>query len=297
MTKILIAGREENSGELRKVFEDSGHEAVFVENGSEVIDRVYLENPQIIILDLHYSKPSGLEILEKLKSAPSTREMPVILIASRNARSRIRKGIELGAYDYISKPFFREVILARIRNVSYIRGKMKEVESLLVRDYLTGLYNRKFFMERLQEELSWAVIYREPFSVLILDIDHFKRVNDTYGHSCGDEVLQQVAQGMQSAIRPQDIVARYGGEEFIVLLPGIDSEKAAAAGEKVRLAIQDSEFICRKDNIQLKVTVSIGINTFEGNMDLSQDNLITQADKALYDAKSGGRNRVVIYRH
>ena len=130
---------------------------------------------------------------------------------------------------------------------------------------------------------------------MMFDIDHFKKTNDTYGHSCGDEILRQVANVLISVLRPQDIVARYGGEEFIALLANTDSESAATLGEKLRAAIDEGEFSCSKGGTRLHVSISIGISTFDGNMDISHDNFIGQADKALYEAKRTGRNKVVTF--
>lgn len=296
MIKVLVAdSTEDGRNVLEKILTDSGYECVFSENSEEIIDRVYIEHPDIIIFDLKSSDPSGLEILQKLKSAPSTRDIPVMLVAPKNARAKIKKGYGLGAYDYIARPYFSEEVLARIRNITYVLEKMKELEALLVRDYLTGLYNRKFFMERLHEEFAWSVIYKEPFSLMMFDIDHFKKINDTYGHSCGDEILRQIANVLVSVLRPQDVVARYGGEEFIALLANADMAYAAILGEKLRAAVSEGVFSCSKGGAKLHVSISIGISTFDGTMDISHDNFIGQADKALYEAKKTGRNKVVLY--
>ena len=296
MIKVLVAdSTEDGRTVLEHILRDGGYESVFVQSSEEIINSVYVEHPDIIIFDLKFSGPSGLEILQKLKSAPSTRDIPVMFIAPKNARASIKKGYGLGAYDYITRPYFSEEVIARIRNITYVLEKMKELEALLVRDYLTGLYNRKFFMERLQEEFAWSVIYKEPFSLMMFDIDHFKKTNDTYGHACGDEILRQVANVLISVLRPQDIVARYGGEEFIALLANTDTAYAAILGENLRAAVNEGDFSCSKGGARLHVSISIGISTFDGNMDISHDNFIGQADKALYEAKRTGRNKVVIY--
>jgi diguanylate cyclase (GGDEF)-like protein len=205
------------------------------------------------------------------------------------------KCYSLGAYDYISRPFFREEVLARIRNIGYVSEKIKEFEKLLVRDYLTGLYNRKFFMERLHEELTWAGRYSEPLSFIILDIDHFKKINDTYGHSCGDEVLKRLSKTLVESLRAHDVVARYGGEEFVVLLANTGPDDAITVGEKLRVAVQETEFYCGEDTAKLPVTISIGISSTDGDFDPVADSLIIRADHALYEAKAAGRNRVISF--
>lgn len=294
--KILIADTAGDTKRvLKKIFGDEGYECVFIENSKEIIDKVYSDLPDIIILDIKLSQPTGLKILERLKSAPSTRDIPVILIATRKAQRTLKKGYELGAYDYVSKPYFREEVLARIGNIIYIREKMKELDMLIVRDYLTGLYNRKFFMERLQEELSWSTKYKEPFSIIMLDIDHFKKINDTYGHSCGDEILKQLAHVLLSVLKPQDLVARYGGEEFIILSSNTDSDNAMLIAENLRTSVQNGHFSCGNDKIKLPVSISVGVTTLAESIGQSLDDLLWQADSALYTAKREGRNRVVIY--
>lgn len=295
--KVLIADSANDSKNvLGKMLFDEGYECVFVENSSEVVDRVYAEHPDIIILDAKLSKPHSLEVLSQLKSAPSTRDIPVILIASKRSHLKLTKGYELGAYDYISRPFFKQEILARISNIRFACDRIKELEKLLDRDYLTGLYNRRFFMERFLEEIAWSVRYKEPLSIMMLDIDFFKKINDTYGHGCGDEILKQISSALLSVLRAEDIVARYGGEEFIVLLPNTNPEGALTVAEKLRATVQDKNFFCEGGNIRLSVTISIGVTTYNGDTELSPDRLIGQADGALYNAKEGGRNLVVVYK-
>jgi diguanylate cyclase (GGDEF)-like protein len=291
--KILIAAKAVHKVvELRDILSEEGHDCGIIEGNGKVIDVIYDEIPEIVILDITLAKPSSLDILSKLKSAPSTRDIPVIVISSGKSAQKMAKCYDCGAYDCISRPFFREEIIARIRNIGYVCEKMKELEKLLVRDYLTGLYNRKFFMERLVEELAWAGRYNEPLSFIILDIDHFKRINDTYGHSCGDEILTQLSMTLGSALRAHDVVARYGGEEFVVLLANTDLDAAVTVAEKLRATVQESDFLCRDMTIELPVTISIGVASTGGDFEVSPDSLIVRADQALYEAKAAGRNRV-----
>lgn len=295
--KILIADNTKDTEDvLGKILYNEGYECVFIKDGSKVIDEVYNKLPDIIILDARLKKPSALEILEKLKSAPSTRDIQVFLIASGRSHQKLAKGYKLGATDYISKPFFKEELLTRICNITVACKRVSELERLLVRDYLTGLYNRKFFMERFVEEMAWAIRYGEPLSLMILDIDHFKRINDIYGHSCGDEVLKKIAKIMLSAVRQEDIVARYGGEEFSVLLPNTCIDGAATTAERLRLAVENSDISCEPEcKDKLTITISIGVTMYDGMGESSVDTLIGQADAALYEAKNKGRNMIALY--
>ena len=290
----MVATKAVNAAmELRSILQEEGHNCVTIEESSKIIDAIYHETPEMIMLDIGLTKPSSLDILTKLKSAPSTRDIPVIIITAEKSVHKMAKCYSFGAYDYISVPFFREEVIARIRNIGYVCEKMKEFEKLLVRDYLTGLYNRKFFMERLGEELAWAGRYGEPMSFIILDIDHFKKINDTYGHSCGDEVLRQLSKILVITLRAHDVVARYGGEEFVVLLANTGPEEAITVAEKLRVAVQENDFFCEEDKVKLSVTISIGLSSTDGNSDPVPDSLIIRADHALYEAKATGRNKVM----
>lgn len=292
--KVLIADTSpESKGVLGQILQNQGYECCFIENNGDIIDNVYREFPDVIFLTLHLQSRHSLKVLEKLKSAPSTRDMPVILIGSGRSRKTLTRGYQLGAYDYISQPYFKEEVLARLRNIIYIRNKTKELEYLMDRDYLTGLYNRNFFMSRLIEELSWSMSYNEPLSMMMLDIDFFKKINDTYGHRCGDEVLKKLASVMGSSLRREDVIGRFGGEEFIVLMSNTSADKAAELSENLRRAVMDERFDCAAAEL-LHVTISIGVTTFTNMNDPSPDMLIGQADGALYEAKKSGRNRVCV---
>jgi diguanylate cyclase (GGDEF)-like protein len=296
--KILISDKAKDAREvLGTILQEQGYECFFVDNGSEIIDKVYQELPNIVILDDRNNKHGCFDIVKKLKSAPSTRDIPVILSSSQRNPLTLAKGYQLGAYDYIYRPYFREEILARICNITYSFKMAKTLGDQLDRDYLTGLYNRKFFMGRFAEEVTWSMNYKEPLSIMLLDIDHFKKVNDTFGHSCGDEVLKQVAQRVASVVRPEHIAARYGGEEFIILLPNIPRDDAAGISEEIRTSVQNHDFSCDcQDKIfHLSATISIGVCTMDPGNDLTLDRLIDQVDKALYAAKEAGRNRVFVH--
>ncbi len=293
--KVLIADRSDDTKNvLGQILQNQGYECCFIESTDNIIEKVYHEFPDVVFLAIHLNARHNLRILEKLKSAPSTREIPVILIGTNRMRKTLAKGYQLGSYDYISLPYFKEEVLARLRNIIYIRNKTKEIEHMMDRDFLTGLYNRNFFMARLIEELSWSMSYNEPLSIVMFDIDYFKIVNDTYGHRCGDQVLKNLAGVMSAAMRREDILGRYGGEEFIVLMSNTSSDAAAEFGETLLKTVEDKTFYCAETDM-LKITMSAGIATFTNMSDPSPDVLIAHADCALYAAKKGGRNRACVY--
>ncbi len=292
--KILIAQQQYSRTDrsLSQYLEGDGHVCVLVHEAAAVVDEIYRETPDIILLCTRLHQPSCRHILQKIKSAPSTRDIPVLYLAPRNALQHLKRGYESGMYDYISLPWFPEEVSARLRNIQHVSDKARELEGLLVRDYLTGAYNRKYFMERFQEESTWAHRHGEPISVVMVDIDFFKKVNDTYGHCTGDHVLQQVSALIGSRIRPSDLAARYGGEEFIVLMSNTPAEVAYGVAESLRQAVAENEFYSEK-RLPLSVTISAGVATFHGEPEVTVDNILGRADACLYRAKESGRNRVV----
>src|SRR5208283_3669339 len=294
--KVLIADTSaDTKNVLGQILQNQGYECCFIESNDDIIEKVYHEFPDVVFLNIQLEASHNLRILEKLKSAPSTREIPVILIGTNRMRKTLTRGYQLGSYDYISLPYFKEEVLARLRNIIYIRNKTKELEYMMDRDYLTGLYNRNFFMARLIEELSWSMSYNEPLSLMMLDIDFFKNINDTYGHRCGDQVLENLADVMLSTMRREDILGRFGGEEFIVLMSNTSGDAAAEFGETLRKAIQDKTFDCDGTDIP-GITISAGIATFSSISDPSPDMLIGHADCDLAEEKKSGRNRICAYK-
>jgi diguanylate cyclase (GGDEF)-like protein len=293
--KVLIAGIPAGSTtDLEQMLQAEGYSCCIADNNSDIVEMVYRGCPDVVFLSANLAVDNSLGILEKLKSAPSTREIPVILISTNRARKTLAKGYRLGAYDYISHPYFKEEVLARLQNIVYIRTKTKEIESMMDRDCLTGLYNRTYFMARLSEEISWSSSYSEPLSLMMLDIDFFKKINDTYGHRCGDEILRTMAEVLLSSMRKEDVIGRYGGDEFIILMSNTSADAAAGLGERLCEAVAVKNFCCYASDI-LSITISGGIATFGDMSEHSSDILIGQADNALYAAKQGGRNRVRIF--
>jgi len=293
--KILIAqdqnGCKDDS--LSQYLESEGHICIHVQHPSAVLDAIYRENPDIAVLCTRLQQPGCHYLLKKIKAAPSTRDIPVFYLAPRNARSHLRRGYAGGMYDYISMPWFPEEVSARLQNIRQVCDRVRELEGLLVRDYLTGSYNRKFFMERFQEESSWAHRYGEPISIVMIDIDYFKKINDTYGHCTGDHVLQQVCELITARLRANDILARFGGEEFIILMSNTDAGVAYAAAEARRQAGAGNGFYS-DDRLRFSVTISAGVATFHGEPEVTVDDILGRADAALYRAKEQGRNVVVI---
>lgn len=247
-------------------------------------------NPDIILLDIALEQGmNGFELLEKLKEDPRTRNIAVIFIsATSEAMDRV-KGLDMGAIDFISKPFDAFELKARVRSALRTQHLVKMLEQKAQLDGLTGLWNRRYFDQRMIQEISEAKRYSRPLSLVLCDIDRFKRLNDQFGHPFGDFVLERVAQ-ILSGGRTSDIACRYGGEEFGLILSSTNIEQGHEVAERLRIAIESIVWPSKQD---LVVTASFGIcDTESVGEETNPEAMLETADSALYKAKQNGRNRV-----
>jgi len=292
---VLIIDDEANVVQsLSDILESYGMKALGALYGEEGIRMVSDEKPDVILLDCRMPGISGYDVCSELKEEEQTAHIPIIFLTGKDINEEnIVRGLELGAYDYITKPYRVAELLARIRVMARIKAAEQRARELSVTDELTGLYNRRFLLQRCEEELSRAHRYRLPLTCIILDLDLFKRVNDDFGHQAGDLVLRHVAQAVRSECRKEDIVARYGGEEFIVALSG-DERDGLGLAERIRHRLETTEIAV--DDTTVVITGSFGVANYPNQMpegDVST--LIHLADMALYRAKRAGRNQVAIY--
>lgn len=250
--------------------------------------------PDLILLDIMMPGMDGHEVCRRLKADADTVHIPVIFVTARSTSSDEELGLNLGAIDYISKPFNIPVVRSRVRNHVLLKQRADLLEQLASIDPLTHLPNRRKFESTFEEEWKRALREESRLSILLIDIDFFKRYNDHYGHGLGDICLKRVADAMQAwRARPGDMVARLGGEEFIVLLPNTDEEGAKAAGERIREEVQALQIPHVNSETAKVVSISVGCATCQPTFDnIDQQTLINQADKQLYKAKELGRNRV-----
>jgi diguanylate cyclase (GGDEF)-like protein len=244
--------------------------------------------PDLILLDVEMNCSDGFHICRRLKDDPITRDIPVVFLTSGNAMEQKVQGLELGAVDYVTKPFAMPELRARVRAALRTKHLMDLLAKRALIDGLTGLANRASLEQRLAQELSLSRRTKRPLACVMLDVDHFKKVNDTYGHAFGDEVLRSVAQTLMSGCRTEDLVARYGGEEFALLLPNTGGVGAAELAERLREAVASIPVTHR--DTPVNVTCSFGVSEWPRAVEPS---LVEAADKALYQAKQSGRNRVV----
>jgi two-component system, cell cycle response regulator len=253
----------------------------------------------LVIAGLATGDDEALRFVAQCRASDLFRQLPILLTAAERELPRLAKGLDLGANDYLVRPIDRNELLARAN--TQIRRKCLQDRldenyrrslSLALTDELTGLYNRRYLLAHLDEVRARADSNGTGAAVLMFDIDHFKRVNDTYGHAAGDEVLRQIAARARASVRSVDLVARLGGEEFAVVMPETGLDIAAAVADRLRLAVASEPFALAPDGARLRVTVSIGATAaMPGGED--RDQLLRRADIALYEAKAAGRNRVV----
>jgi diguanylate cyclase (GGDEF)-like protein len=262
-------------------------------NGQNAIEKAKEYKPDLILLDIMMPDIDGYHTLSELKKDEETYRIPVIFLTALDSDEDEEKALSLNASDYITKPIKPMIVKLRVRNQIQIVNQIRTIERLSLIDQLTGIPNRRCFDERLQMEWKRAKREQTSISLLMIDLDKFKRINDTYGHQQGDIVLQTVVKTFQYAFnRPADFAARWGGEEFIVLLPNTSLSGAMNVAEKIRTAVEKTE-IPYYEGVIIKLTVSIGVNSLIPEQDSSINAFISNADKALYAAKEAGRNRVI----
>ena len=272
---------------VRLELESAGYDVIEVEHGGLVLDLAKAHDPTVILLDVDMPVMNGHETLAALKAEPLTRDVPVVFLSARAAGGDVARALHEGAHDYLRKPPEPHELLARVAVATRmkllqdeLRARAVELERLSKTDHLTGLPNRRDTDERLSFALSSSTRHGQPVTVLIIDVDHFKQVNDSLGHEYGDEVLVAVGRLLSEAARVEDVVGRWGGEEFLVVAPHCNGEQASALAERLRAQVEAST----------SVTVSVGGASTCG----PGTGLIQAADAALYAAKEGGRNRCVV---
>jgi two-component system, cell cycle response regulator len=276
-----------------------GYEVTMAEDGAKAWAILQQEiRPQVLILDWMMPAINGLELCSKVRERKQTPYQYILLATAKDAKQDLVRGLEAGADDYLTKPFDRSELRARLRACNRILtlqdDQIQAHEQLrfqATHDALTGLWNRGEILEMLRRELERGARSKTTTGILMLDIDHFKPINDTYGHLTGDAVLREVTQRITKAVRSYDSVGRYGGEEFVIVLPGCSREQVDQGAERVRAAVDDGPV--RVGESQIAVTVSIGA-AVTAHGAISEKEILAAADVALYRAKEIGRNRTVV---
>jgi diguanylate cyclase (GGDEF)-like protein len=267
-----------------------GFDVVCTSTGKDLVSLCQSIHPDVVILDVDMPEVTGFEACKALKDESTTSQIPVIFLSAKTSTEEKVRGLDIGAVDYVTKPFDPVELRARVRSAYRTKYLLELLEQKARVDGLTGLYNRAFFNDRIEEELDRARRYNGTLAIILFDVDRFKRVNDTYGHSFGDIVLAEVAETARLHARQSDVVARYGGEEFVIILPEQCSSSAAHLAERIRTGIEALHLVHNGERVP--VTASFGVSS---TADIGYDNskeLVDAADKMLYAAKEGGRNQV-----
>ncbi|HYO60026.1 diguanylate cyclase [Archangium sp.] len=320
-TILLVDDDPANIQHVREGLASHGYRFREAHDGTEALRSLREVRPDLILMDVEMPRLGGVEVCRIIKANGGEGGfgfIPVILMTARQAAGKV-EGLELGADDYLVKPFDMLELSARVKSMLRLKAlqdtlveknreldrankelaqKREELLALTRTDALTGLYNRRYFEERLTEEFARSTRYRSPLSLVMMDIDHFKRLNDTYGHPFGDEVLRMVARTVKGKLREVDFVARYGGEEMIALLPETGPKEALGACERVREAIASIQLEHRAldgSHQEVRCTASLGVASVPSKTLLGMEDLLRVADTCLYEAKAAGRNCVRQY--
>lgn len=296
--RVLIADDSATSRILlRSALLRWGYEVVVAENGLQAWEILAAaDSPAMAILDWVMPHMTGPEVCRKVRETHREPYTYILLLTSKNTKDETVEGLEAGADDYIVKPFDEHELQVRLRagkRIVDLQMQMmqarEELRERANKDLLTMLPNRPAIAARLEEELSRCHRDRRTVGVILLDIDHFKKINDTYGHFAGDAVLRETALRLRGNMRPYDAVGRYGGEEFLVVLPNCDLEQAAVQAERMRHKLHASAMIV--DGAEMRVSASFGVTVSDGS-ERNPDLFVRVADEALYRAKASGRNCV-----
>jgi diguanylate cyclase (GGDEF)-like protein len=264
-------------------------ELVCTVNPREGIELAGRLGPAVVLLDLDMPDMDGFQVLRALKDGQGTHQIPVMILSGMSSMQDKVTAFELGAIDYVTKPFEFTELRVRLRSALRVHRLLSMLSSRAQLDGLTGLWNRSYFDARLADEVSRGARHGRPFSLAIVDCDHFKSINDTFGHPAGDAVLQGLAKILRHECRQADIVCRFGGEEFVVLMPDTRPVDAAAVSERIRQAIEQTVWPRHPER---RVTASFGVVGVDGTCTLTPQAWLEEADRNLYISKRGGRNKV-----
>lgn len=321
---LIVDDMPSNIQLVASELKNDGYGIAVAKGGQDALEQAKHTQFDLILLDIMMPEMDGIEVCRLLKENPAYKDTPVIFLTAKDDKETLLKGFEMGAVDYVTKPFYgpevrsrvgaqlrakeanelleqavddlNKQLLASVQHESQLKEEQDEMarfnRSLLERantDPLTGLANRYHIMSIAQYERERAARADSTFCMILADIDHFKEANDNHGHDCGDTILKAVAQRMRDAVRAQDRIARWGGEEFLVFLPDTHCNGASVLAERLRASVAEEPFTCGEFDIP--ITISLGIGTCRCDTDI--EDCIEQADIALYSAKDQGRNRWV----
>ncbi len=305
--KLMVVGDDPVARRwVAEMLETAGYRIVECEDGQKALALILDEKPDLLLMDVEMPGMGGHQVCRIIKGNKSFGFVPVILMTARDDVQTKVEGLEMGADDYLIKPLNPLELEARVKSMlrlkvlqdelvsanEKLRAVNEHLQELSTTDPLMGIFNRMYFNKRIGYEFQRAERYRNPLALLMLDLDHFKRVNDNYGHPIGDQVLKKIADLLMENVRQVDIVARYGGEEIVIALPETDSKQALVVAERIRSEVEKTKV--EHDGTSVKVTVSIGLSVVPDDAIETVEDLLKASDDALYDAKKAGRNCIRI---
>ena len=272
------------------------YEVKIAKSGTKALE--ILESPNdidLILLDIEMPDINGYDVCKRIKNNETIKNIPIIFITGRTSQEDEEYGLNLGAIDYITKPFNKAIVKLRIKNYLNLKIKNDMLEKLSMYDGLTNIRNRRFFDETFEKTFNEIKRDKKSLAVLMIDIDFFKPYNDNYGHGQGDETLRKVAKALEKTIkRASDFVARYGGEEFVILLKDINKDGVEAVANNLLNAVRELKITHEFSKIEKYVTVSIGASFYNSSSDITKLELLLKADETLYNVKNSGRNNFAI---
>lgn len=295
VSRVLVVDDDPNNIRLLASIFDDDYDILFATDGKKALEMALQEKLDLILLDVIMPEMDGYKVCQQLKSDPLTADIPIIFVTAHcDAKEEIR-GLEVGAADYISKPFSAAIVKIRVRNQIELKRSREKLTRLAITDGLTGIPNRRYFDEQLAYEWHRASRLNHELAIAMIDVDWFKNYNDYYGHQAGDDCLRKVAKMLAcTAQRDSDFVARYGGEEFAMILPTTHGKTALTVAENACHALNNLGLPHATSEFG-KITLSIGVAVGIPSMTESTDHLIRHADEALYIAKHNGRNQAILH--
>jgi two-component system cell cycle response regulator len=289
---LIIDDNNLNISILTDILKNESFAVFSADNGLSVLEMAHRLQPDVILLDIIMPIMDGFEVCKLLKSDHELKDIPVIMVTARTEGNDIKNAFEIGAFDYIKKPIDEIEVVARIKSALRLKKRHEKLVELSMKDGLTGLYNYTLLMELFEKEIAKQQRISMDISFVMVDIDCFKKINDTYGHVFGNIILKELSNILINSVRKGDIVARYGGEEFGIVLPQTNIQDAFQLCERIRKKIEKFNFNIRSETV--RITVSMGVFSKDHRSNSTVNEIILEADDKLYKAKQNGRNRVEI---
>jgi diguanylate cyclase (GGDEF)-like protein len=289
--RILVVDDDPSIVDLLTEFLRHEYDVSGATHGLQAIDMCRAEPPDLVLLDVTMPGPDGYEVCRMLKADPGTRHVPVIFVTARAEVEEEIRGLEAGAVDFLSKPVHRAIVQARSRTHIVLKQQAEKLRDMAMTDILTGVANRRSIDERLESEWRRCRRNQAPLALIMIDIDHFKLYNDTYGHLAGDNCLQHIAPALKQGLRrPGDLLGRYGGEEFICLLPETALERAVERADELGHIVERLNIVHGHSSAGPLVTISRGVSATIPSGETELADLLHVTDAMLYEAKRAGRN-------